>query len=81
MLIVANIDADRFRTSTSGPALVFSQARNAADLGNGGLALIGGGAAVAVAGAVLYFARPAPVQPVVMLTPEGGFVGVSGVFR
>jgi hypothetical protein len=46
------------------------------------LGLMIGGAAVAVTGAVLFFAlapKDAP-QPSVMITPSGGYAGVTGSF-
>jgi hypothetical protein len=45
----------------------------------GGLAL-GAGIAMAAAGTVLFLMPPAPVQPVAMVTPQGGYLGVNMVF-
>lgn len=80
LLTTANLEADAIPTSTEGPATVSRRASAASGLGTTGLVLLGAGVAVAATGAVLYLVRPGPVQPVAVLTPHGGFVGVSGVF-
>lgn len=78
MLGVANGQADALPASTASPATVYRQTAAAEGLGTAGLVLLGVGGAAAVTGAILFLVPPAPVQPVAMLTSQGGFVGVSG---
>jgi hypothetical protein len=80
LLGLANADANRVPTSTETPSAVFRQVTAAEGLGTTGLVLLGVGSAAAVTGAVLFAVRPAPVQPVVLLTSRGGFLSVSGAF-
>lgn len=81
LLVGANLDAGEIPKSTEEPAVVFARANADSGLATTGVALLGAGAAVGLLGAVFYFTPPAPVQPVALVTPQGAFVGVSGVFR
>jgi hypothetical protein len=42
--------------------------------------MIGGAVALGAAAAVFFLAGPAPVSPSVAVTPQGSYLGVSGVF-
>lgn len=62
------------------PPVVFAAARRGEAFGTAGLVLAGVGAAAALTGALLYFLGPQPAQPVALLTPHGGFIGITGVW-
>ena len=81
MLTGANLDAAELPKSTDQPPAVFARANADSGLATSGLVVLSVGAAIGVVGAVLYFTPPAPVTPVALVTPQGAFVGVSGVFR
>lgn len=66
--------------ATQPPPDVFATARTGEALGTAGFVCAGVGVAAAVAGAALYFTGGAAVQPTALLTPHGGYVGVSGVW-
>lgn len=78
MIVVANINATL--TDSLDPVAARNATRTAEPVGTWGGVILGAGIAVAAAGTVLFLLPPAPVRPVAMLSPQGGFLGVSGVF-